>query len=218
MSLARALVLLLAAAALAPSAAAQPAATPAHAYIGVDRCGRCHGKELDGDQVAAWRRDVHARALETLRSARPQQIAEQRGLARPPHEAPECLACHVTAFGVAPDAIAYELDPGDGVQCESCHGPGADYRKKKIMSDRDEAEAHGLWKADDDPAVCTACHNAKSPTWDAKRFALPDGTTAPFDFEAAKARFPHAIPEEVRGKVVEIEEQRRRERKAAEEE
>jgi len=123
----------------------------------------------------------------------------------------------VTAQGVGADRIAYPLDAGDGVQCESCHGPGADYRKKSIMSEREKAEARGLWSADEDPAVCTACHNPSSPTWDPKRFALPDGSTAPFDFEAAKARFPHAIPEDVRGKIVEIEEQRRRERKAAEE-
>jgi hypothetical protein len=194
------------------------AAAQEHDWIGVDKCGRCHRKELYGDQVAAWRKDVHARALETLRDERSLAIAKEKGLALPPHEAPECLACHVTAYGVGPARIAYPLDPGDGVQCESCHGPGADYRKKKIMSDRDEAVAHGLWKADEDPAVCTACHNAKSPTWDPKRFTRPDGTTAAFDFDAARARFPHPIPEDVRGKIVEIEEQRRRERKAAEEE
>jgi len=200
-------------AALAPLDAG---AQPTHDWIGVDRCGRCHRKELYGDQVAAWRQDVHARALETLRSERSLAIAKQKGLAVPPDQAPECLACHVTAHGVAPERIAYELDPADGVQCESCHGPGADYRKKKIMSDRDEAVAHGLWKADEDPAVCTACHNEKSPTWDPKRFRRPDGSSAAFDFDLAKARFPHAIPEQVRGKIVEIEEQRRRERKAAE--
>lgn len=196
---------------LPPAAFAQE-----HDWIGVDKCGRCHRKELYGDQVSAWRKDVHARALDTLRSERSLAIAKERGLAVPPHEAPECLSCHVTAYGVPPARIAYPLDAADGVQCESCHGPGADYRKKKIMSDRDEAVAHGLWKADEDPAVCTACHNEKSPTWDAKRFARPDGSTAPFDFDLARARFPHAIPEDVRGKIVELEEQRRRERKELE--
>ncbi|HSJ98251.1 MAG TPA: multiheme c-type cytochrome [Myxococcota bacterium] len=203
----------------APDAGAQPAAPPAaaeHDGIGGDRGGRCHRKELYGDQVAAWRRDVHAGALDTLRSERSLAIAKERGLAALPHEAPECLSCHVTAHGAAPERIAYELDPADGVQCESCHGPGADYRKKKIMSDVDEAVARGLWRADEDPAICTACHNEKSPTWDPKRFVRPDGSSAGFDFELGKARFPHAIPEEARGKVVEIEEERRRERKEAE--
>jgi hypothetical protein len=218
--LAPALCLLTAlATAAGPDAGAQPAAPPAaaeHEWIGVDRCARCHRKELYGDQVAAWRRDVHAGALDTLRSERSLAIAKEQGLDAPPHEAPECLSCHVTAHGAAPERIAYELDPGDGVQCESCHGPGADYRKKKIMSDVDEAVARGLWRADEDPAICTACHNEKSPTWDPKRFVRPDGSSAGFDFELGKARFPHPIPEEVRGRIVEIEEERRRERKQAE--
>lgn len=185
-------------------------------WVGVDRCGRCHRKERYGDQVGAWRRDVHAGALATLRSERSLAIAKQKGLALPPDEAPECRSCHVSASGVDPLRIAHPLDAADGVQCESCHGPGADYRKKKIMSDRDDAVAHGLWKADEDPAVCTACHNERSPTWDPKRFVRPDGSTAGFDFELGKQRFPHAIPEDVRGKIVQIEEQRRRERQAAE--
>lgn len=216
MPLARpALALCLLPALLAPAAGAQPAGGDRD-WIGVDRCGRCHRKELYGDQVAAWRKDVHASALETLRGERALAIAKERSLAAPPDQAPECLSCHVTAYGVAPERIAYQLDPADGVQCESCHGPGADYRKKQIMSDRDEAIAHGLWRADEDPAVCTACHNEKSPTWDAKRFVRPDGSTAAFDFELGKARFPHAIPEEVRGKIVDIEEQRRKQRQEAE--
>lgn len=210
-----ALALGLLAALAAPDAGAQPPAGD-HDWIGVDRCGRCHRKEIYGDQVRAWRQDVHAAAFETLRSERSLAIAAGRSLSAPPHEAPECLSCHVTAHGVDPGRIAYALDAADGVQCESCHGPGADYRKKQVMSDRDKALARGLWKADEDPAVCTACHNPSSPTWDPKRFALPDGSTAGFDFELGKARFPHAIPEEVRGKIAELEEERRRKRREAE--
>jgi hypothetical protein len=196
---------------LAPPAAAQPSVDAAHGFIGVKRCGSCHKKELYGDQVAAWRRDVHAKAYQTLLEPRSSEVAKGAGVTAPPAEAPECLACHVTAHGVATAKLVYELDPGDGVQCESCHGPGQDYRKKKIMSDPELAASKGLWNAAEDEAVCTACHNAKSPTWDPKRFALPGGGTAPFDFELGKARFPHPIPEDVKGKVVEIEKQRREE-------
>jgi hypothetical protein len=195
--------------ALAGLAAAQPATRVEHAFVGVKKCGGCHGKELYGDQVAAWRKDPHAQAWRTLQSERSAAIARERGLAAAPTEAPECLSCHVTAHGVAPASIAYELDPADGVQCESCHGPGKDYRKKKIMSEQEKAEVHGLWQPGDDAAICTACHNPASPTWDPKRFALPDGRSAPFDFAVAKAQHTHPIPEEVRGKVVEIEKERR---------
>jgi hypothetical protein len=51
-------------------------------------------------------------------------------------------------------------------QCESCHGPGSLYRKKKVMSDRDKSVAAGMWEPEKDAKICTACHNDESPTWD----------------------------------------------------
>jgi hypothetical protein len=104
------------------------------------------------------------------------------------------------------------------VQCESCHGPGADYRKKKVMSDRDRAKANGLWSPEKNPAVCMTCHNHKSPTFDPMRYALPDGTHSGFDFKQALTRISHPIPEEVRGRYIELEREHKKEetrRKAA---
>ena len=194
---------------VARTGATQPSTTVEHSFVGVKKCGTCHGKELIGDQVAAWREDPHAHAFDRLRDERSLAIAREKGLAAPPHESAECLACHVTAHGVAPAWIAYELDPADGVQCESCHGPGKDYRKKKVMSDTDKAAAAGLWDAGEDASICTACHNAASPTWDPKRFRRPDGTTSPFDFEVAKAMHRHPIPEDVKGRYLELEKERK---------
>jgi hypothetical protein len=198
--------------AVARAASAQPSTRVEHAFVGVKKCASCHGKELIGDQVAAWRKDPHAAAFATLASERSLAIGREKGLSVPPQQAPECLACHVTAHGVAPESIAYELAPADGVQCESCHGPGKDYRKKKVMSEPEEAAAAGLWNAAEDGAICTACHNPASPTWDPARFTRPDGTTAPFDFDVAKAQHTHPIPEDVKGRYLELE----KERKAAE--
>ena len=123
----------------------------------------------------------------------------------------------MTAHGVPPTQIAHLLDPADGVQCESCHGPGREYRKKKIMSDREKALAKGLWDVGEDPAICTSCHNPESPTFDPKRYELADGTHTGFDFEQATARIVHAIPEDVKGRYVELEKQQKKERDAAEE-
>jgi cytochrome c peroxidase len=185
-------------------------------YVGAEKCKTCHGKELMGDQFSVWLEDPHHRAFETLKSEESARIAQQRGLTKPPHEADECLPCHVTAYGVPPLRIAHELDPADGVQCESCHGPGREYRKKKIMSDREQALAKGLWDVGQDPSICTGCHNPESPTFDAKRYELPDGTHAGFDFEQATARIVHAIPEDVKGRYLEIEARLKKERDAAE--
>jgi hypothetical protein len=185
-------------------------------YVGAGKCKSCHAKELMGDQYGVWLKDPHHHAFETLTSEESLRIAQERGLAKAPHEADECLSCHVTAHGVPPTRIAHQLDPRDGVQCESCHGPGREYRKKKIMSDREKALAKGLWDVGKDPAICTGCHNPESPTFDPKRYELGDGTHAGFDFEQATARIVHSIPEDVKGRYLELEEQQKKERNAAE--
>ncbi len=186
--------------------AASAVAEGEHDYVGVEKCRSCHGKELMGDQVGVWSEGPHRRAYESLLGEESASIVKERGIEGPAHESDTCLRCHVTAFGVSPLRIANLLAPNDGVQCESCHGPGRDYRKKKIMSDREKAEKKGLWDAGHDTAICSSCHNPESPTYDPLRYVLRDGTTTGFDFELAKGRIPHAIPEHVRGRFIELEE------------
>ena len=54
-----------------------------------------------------------------------------------------------------------------GVGCESCHGPGSDYREihKKKMLDfkRAEVKAAGQTYASKGDKVCEKCHNTDSP-------------------------------------------------------
>ena len=178
--------------AAAAATATAGAAEKEHAFVGVDKCGRCHEKELYGDQISAWRKSAHARAFETLGSAKAAELAKQRGISGSPQQADECLVCHVTAHGVDARQIKYELDPKDGVQCESCHGAGADYRSRSVMSNRDKAVAKGLVVQAE--TVCATCHNSKSPTWD---------PAVGFDYEKAKAKIAHPTPAGVRGHVAE---------------
>lgn len=174
-------------------------------YVGAGKCMTCHKKELIGNQLATWKRGVHYRAFKTLQSEASIVIAEQRGLAVAPSEAPECLSCHATAHSVPPERMAYPVELQNGVECESCHGPGKDYRKKKIMSEVEVARENGLWDAGQDEGICLACHNPRSPTFDPTRYTLPDGSTAGFAFEQAKERISHPIPPNVKGKVLELE-------------
>jgi hypothetical protein len=175
-------------------------------YVGVKKCKSCHKKELIGNQFAKWEEMKHSKAYEALKSEEALEIAETKKLATPPHEAPECLKCHVTAYDVDPALIAKSpLDPADGVQCESCHGPGSAYRKKKIMSDRDKAVAAGMWEPENDEKICLGCHNDESPTWDPAKYTLAGGGTAGFDFEQAKEEIAHPIPEDVKGRYLEVE-------------
>jgi hypothetical protein len=166
-------------------------------YVGAKKCKTCHKKELIGNQYGAWQEAKHSKAYETLKGEKAAEVAKEKGITGPPNEAEECIKCHMTAFGEPATAFAKApLKPEDGVQCESCHGPGSAYKKKKTMSDHDKSVAAGMWEAGKDEKICTACHNDESPTWDAEKG---------FDFEKRKEEIAHPIPEDVKGKYIELE-------------
>jgi hypothetical protein len=178
-----------------------------HKYVGLADCAKCHKKELMGDQLAAWKKGPHAKTFETLKGAKAVKIAKERNLATPAHEAPECLECHVTAYGAPASAFAKKpLKASDGVQCESCHGPGNDYRKKKTMADHDKSVAAGMWDPGKDEKICLTCHNDKSPSWDAAKG---------FDYEEAKKQIAHPIPTDVKGHYLEKEKELKAAKKAS---
>ena len=174
-----------------------------HEYIGLEKCGTCHEKALYGNQVGAWSKDPHAEAYVSLASDKAKEYAKKKGIQGSPQQASECLECHVTAHGVAPALIKYDLEAKDGVQCESCHGAGADYRKREIMADEDKAKANGM--IDPTEAVCTKCHNDRSPAWDPARFVVAGGKRVGFDYKQAVAKISHPIPPERKGKIIQLE-------------
>jgi hypothetical protein len=164
-------------------------------YVGASKCKTCHKKELIGDQYGAWEKSAHAKAFELLKGEKAKEVAAAKGIAGAPHEAAECLECHATAQGLSAAQVAAKpLKVEDGVQCESCHGPGSDYKKKKTMADHAASVAAGMWEPGKKEAICTACHNDKSPTWDAAKG---------FDFEARKKDIAHPIPADVKGRYAE---------------
>lgn len=165
-------------------------------YVGIGKCKICHKKESIGDQYGAWAASGHAKAFETLLGEAAVGLARERGIEGPPSESGECLACHATAYGVAAEGSGENpLEPSDGVQCETCHGPGSAYRKKTVMEDREASLANGLVVPDEQ--TCLRCHNERSPTWDPARYTLADGTTTGFDYAQALAKIAHAIPKQV---------------------
>jgi hypothetical protein len=170
-------------------------------YVGAAGCKSCHKKELIGNQWLEWEKGVHARAYQTLESQKALDIAKKKGITKPPQQAPECVKCHATSHGLKPEQIHKKpLLAKDGIQCESCHGPGSLYKKKTTMSDHKKAVAAGMWEPGKDAKICTTCHNKESPTWDAAKG---------FDFEAAKTRIEHPIPKEVKGKYLEVVKQKK---------
>jgi len=178
-------------------------------YVGATGCKSCHKKELIGNQYGEWLDGAHHKAFETLKSQKALDIAKERGLATPPSESDDCVKCHATSHGLTPAQIKKKpLVAADGIQCESCHGPGSLYKKKKTMSDSKKSLAAGLWDPEKDEKICTACHNSDSPTWDPAKG---------FDHKAAVEEIAHPIPEAVKGRYLEEVKERKARGEAVEE-
>jgi cytochrome c554/c'-like protein len=161
-----------AAASPAPAAAASQAAPATHQYVGVKKCKACHNSEKGGAQFKKWSETKHAKAYETLAGPLAKSIAMKKGIADP-QTAAACLQCHQTGHGEPANRFAATFVATDGVQCESCHGAGADYMKKKTM----EGIANGTLKGEDYGLMipskerCVLCHNEQSPTFVEMNFA-----------------------------------------------
>ena len=165
-------------------------------YVSNKQCKICHNSKEQGEIWNSWKAENHAKAFELLGTDAAKEVAKKKGLAKPPVEAPECLACHVTGFdaakGAAPETIAKE----DGVQCESCHGPASLHTAdgKKFKTTKDPAINMRAHIVKPDEQVCKKCHNEKSATWKADRYTLADGSKAGFDFQQAWKKIEHKNP------------------------
>lgn len=138
---------------------------PKHAFVGAETCGMCHKTEKQGNQFGIWQKSKHAEAFKTLKTAEADKIAKEKGFTTPAVQTPECLKCHVTGYGVDASLLGAKFNMEDGVQCETCHGAGADYKSIKIMKDKDAAVANGLVLVSDIHTFCVKCHNSDSPTF-----------------------------------------------------
>jgi hypothetical protein len=159
---------LIALAACVVSVANAAGAQAGHTYTGAKACGMCHKTEKQGSQLGVWEKSRHAQAYTTLTTPKANDIAKAKGFTTPAAETPTCLKCHA----IVGDAKA---DVKDGVQCESCHGAGSDYKGMSVMKDKGKAIAAGLREFKDKEAIekqCRTCHNEKSPT--AKEFKFEE--------------------------------------------
>lgn len=138
-------------------------------YVGSKACKTCHQGEKNGKIHETWLESKHAHALMTLDSAKGERTDAK------------CLKCHTTGYGKggygSPGMEALDLA---GVGCESCHGPGSEYKSLKVMKDHDAAVKAGLWTADE--KMCVTCHNAESPQFKS------------FDYKTAYAKIEHHVP------------------------
>ncbi|NOT29616.1 MAG: hypothetical protein HOP15_04105 [Planctomycetes bacterium] len=147
------------------------AAPAANKYIGADKCKSCHGAAESGDQYGHWKGMKHAKAFETLASEDSKKLAAAKGIADA-QKSDDCVKCHVTAFGVPEAQIKKGFDRAQGVQCESCHGPGEQHMKARFAAAAKGNASQDYVQVPADEiiaapkmAVCVECHNERSPSY-----------------------------------------------------
>lgn len=153
--------------------------------VGVKTCGMCHKKADAGEQLKIWQGSIHANAYKTLQSEESDKIAKDKGFSTKAVETPECLVCHASGYNVDAALIAKNFKVEEGVQCETCHNAGGNYKKKSTMKDHAKAVAAGLFEYKDKAAIeaqCVTCHNETSPTFKS------------FNFEERWKEIAHNIP------------------------
>lgn len=112
-------------------------------YVGEAKCKTCHKAQHE-----SWAATKHANAWAALKPE------EQKKA--------ECVECHSVGKTETDSLLV-------NVGCESCHGPGSEYKAMKTMKDKALATAAGLLPINE--ATCVRCHNKKSPTFKGFNFA-----------------------------------------------
>lgn len=135
--------------------------------IGAKACKNCHNTADKGEAFAIWEKTPHAKAFETLGTDKAKAIAKEKGIADPQKD-DKCLKCHSIGHGLPAAQIKKGFKIEDGVQCESCHGPGDDHFKAR-MKDSTKPGSVPMGKDEIDVAtrsmeLCGKCHNPESPT------------------------------------------------------
>lgn len=135
-------------------------------YVGVNSCANvCHKTDAQGNMLSIWQSSKHSEAYKTLQTPEADKIAMDKGFTTPAAETPACLKCHILGKDIDPAELSDTFDKTQGVQCETCHGPGSEYKKLSIMKDRQKAVENGLIIHNNAESFCTSCHNTESPTF-----------------------------------------------------
>jgi len=133
-------------------------------YIGAKKCKACHMQ-----QYKSWEKTTMATSFENLKAGVKAEEKKKAGLdpAKDYTADADCLKCHTTGYGKPGGFTSLEATPDlINVQCEGCHGPGADFRavmKKDKKFKLSEAQAAGLLVPSEANNNCMECHGGDSP-------------------------------------------------------
>lgn len=94
-------------------------------YVGQAVCAECHreaGIARICEPARIWQ---HSEAYRALLKPKAKHVAMLNGVHGPIPDQVLCLQCHSTGADEGPQWMAPSFRMEDGVQCESCHGPGS---------------------------------------------------------------------------------------------
>jgi len=141
--------------------------TPLEYAFGQGKAGQTYVYAVDGvfyeSRVSYYAELKGLDATVGAGNSKPSNLREAAGRPMPGHEARDCFGCHTTGARVG-TALQVEHYEG-GVQCEACHGPGAQH----VASVRNGKPAVGTIRslkgmdAQETSEFCGVCHR----TWDA---------------------------------------------------
>ncbi len=170
-------------------------------YVGVKKCATCHKKKKQGKQLAIWKKSKHSKTFQVLASKKAKTRAAKMGVSGNPQQAEACLVCHTTSVGIEKSQMGKRFKIENGVQCETCHGAGSLYRKKKVM--KAIFKERGLARKGDSPTAkktgmliaskntCKRCH-VKEIQVNVKTFKNP--SFKPFNFKKRWKKIAHPVP------------------------
>jgi hypothetical protein len=133
-------------------------------YIGAKKCKACHMK-----QFKAWQKTNMATSFENLKPGVKAEEKKKAGIDPDKDYTTDkdCLKCHTTGYGKPGGYTSLEETPNlINVQCEACHGPGADFRKimkKDKKFKLADVKAAGLSIPNEQENNCMECHGGDSP-------------------------------------------------------
>jgi mono/diheme cytochrome c family protein len=133
-------------------------------YIGAKKCKACHMK-----QFKSWSKTKMATSFENLKPG--VKAAEKKKAGIDPDKDyttdENCLKCHTTGYGKPSGFKSLTETPKlINVQCEACHGPGADFRaimKKDKTFKPSDVKTAGLMIPSETENNCMECHGGDSP-------------------------------------------------------
>ena len=169
-------------------------------FVGAAKCKICHNKVESGAQFAVWSKANHSQAFAALATPKAKETAKAMGI-EDPQKSGKCLKCHSTAYFFTEQKVTNialkkdgspRLAAEEGISCESCHGAGSIYQKKKTMEVFDASVKAGMNAHPENS--CVKCHNADNPNWDPQKYTLNDGTKTGFDYAQAFEKTKHPNP------------------------